>query len=185
MTDKKNKDVFLDFVKGATPIKKTNKQTRPVPKINNITELKNLKKDTSSVAPTLKEKQKNIPHTKFKIEKININKKLKKRQIYIEKKIDFHGHTLIQAKLIFIKTINDCFFEKKRCILFITGKGVRNKSTSTNEQTKRLYYGKIRNNFMNWVELEEVVQKILSVEKAGTTYGCDGAFIIYLRKNKN
>ena len=65
-------------------------------------------------------------------------------KIPINQKIDFHGHSLDEAKLLFINTINNCFSNNKRCILFITGKGA-NKTQSDNHDTSRLYYGKIRN----------------------------------------
>ena len=50
---------------------------------------------------------------------------------------------------------------------------------------QKLFYGKIRNSFLEWVNINEVKIKILSVEKADLKNGGDGAFFVYLRKNKN
>ena len=98
-------------------------------------------------------------------------------------KIDFHGFTTEEAKKKFFETIDSCFFTNKRCILFVTGKGM---STSHKAyDNKRLFYGKIRNEFLNWTHKNTVSKKILSVEQAGPSHGGDGAFFVYLRKNKN
>ena len=47
----------------------------------------------------------------------------------------------------------------------------------------KLYYGKIRENFFNWINRSDLQKYILSVEQAGIQYGADGAFFVYLRKN--
>ena len=120
--------------------------------------------------------------TRFKIEQSKVNKKLKKGTVNINRKIDFHGFTIEEAKIKFFETVETCFFTNKRCILFITGKG-----TNISQNTfgkKKLYYGKIRNEFLNWAHNKKISSKILSVEQAGPKHGGDGAFFIYLRKNK-
>ena len=119
----------------------------------------------------------------FKVEKSRINKKLKKGTINVDKKIDFHGLTVEEARIKFIETIDLCFATNKRCILFITGKGMKASSGALAE--KRLYYGKIRNEFLHWESAQEVRSKILNVQQANLENGGDGAFFVYLRKNKN
>ena len=120
----------------------------------------------------------------LKIQKTYINKKLRKGKILINKKIDFHGYSLEEAKELFLSTIINCFIKNYRCILFITGKGLNKKTTNTFQDNK-LYYGKIRNEFLNWVSIKEVQSKILNVQQANSKHGGDGAFFVYLRKNKN
>ena len=44
--------------------------------------------------------------------------------------------------------LSSCFLNNQRCILFITGKGIK-KNTINDFQEKKLYYGKLRNNFLN------------------------------------
>ena len=41
-----------------------------------------------------------------------------------------------------------------RCILFVTGKGLNQKKTNS-FQEKKLYYGKIRNEFLHWVSAQD------------------------------
>ena len=187
MTEKEKKDVFLQAVRGVTEIKKDKSlNTKIVP---NISPKKNVKKTNlqPGIIPLSKEKttvsniKKNY-HTQLEQGKIQINKKIKKNIIRINKKIDLHGLSLTEAKEIFINTIESCFFSDKRCILFITGKGL-NKKPNFPKETK-LYYGKIRENFLEWTTDNKVYSKILSTEQASPKYGGEGAFFVYLRKNK-
>ena len=113
----------------------------------------------------------------------NDKSKIKKGKIKIDKKVDFHGLSIDKAKNIFIKTINHCFYSNNRCILFVTGKGMR--KTDDDSRQIKLFYGKIRERFQQWVFEKEVAQKILKVAPADFSYGGDGAFFVYLRKNKH
>ena len=45
-------------------------------------------------------------------------------------------------------------------------------------------YGKIRGDIFNWANQKEVISKILNISPAGAAHGGDGAFFVYLRKNK-
>ena len=56
------------------------------------------------------------------------------------------------------------------------------KKHKTDNDNIKLYYGKIRQNFIIWISKNEVQQYILSVEQAGIEHGADGAFFVYLRK---
>lgn len=180
---KKNKDIFLQYLGEVTPIKKSNKNFKKIKKTN-FSSSKKYKKNTIINIGLNKNVQKNDGvDQNFKIEASPLNKKLKKGKIPIDKKIDFHGFSTNQAKKIFIETINDCFYANKRCILFVTGKGINR--GSFNNTNKKLYHGKIRNNFLEWVNQKEAASKILNMSPAGFLYGGDGAFFIYLRKNKH
>ena len=179
--NKKNDDAFLKSIIGTSPIKKNNKLKRKI-EIPSIERKKNtIKKNTIDV-PEVK-----IPRIQnksfYKIEKTSINKKLKKGKVPIDIKIDFHGMALFDAEILFVQTITDCYKRNKRCILFVTGKGVlrKNNEEKIYEDTK-LYYGKIRNNFFDWTKKSELQKQILSIEQAGLEYGGDGAFFVYLRK---
>ena len=183
MKKKDENNIFLESLTGVTPIKKKNNVKRSIPKQKLIIEKKiNIKKIETNKSST--KKATSILPKKFKIEKSSINRKLKKGKIPISQKTDFHGCSFEEAKQLFINTINNCFINNKRCILFITGKGV-NKKQSDNLGTSRLYYGKIRNSFLSWTAINEVRAKILNVEQANIENGGDGAFFVYLRKNRN
>ena len=54
-----------------------------------------------------------------------------------------------------------------------------------NSNKIKLFHGKIRENFQTWIFEKEVSSKILKVTPAGFFHGGDGAFFVYLRKNKN
>ena len=183
MIKKSENDIFLNSLKGVEPIKKNNKISKKIPTIKKSETTK--KKLTPKTPLTTGEKKDILPKKLFlKIEKNNINKKLKKGKIPINRKIDFHGCSLESAKSIFLKTINECYQKNLRCILFVTGKGIR-ALNNTNQNEKKLYYGKIRNEFTNWTSLAEVQSKILNIEQANNENGGDGAFFVYLRKLKN
>ena len=178
----KNKDAFLDSIRGATPIVKKNTLKKKSPPNNTkYNEVKKLD-DFKNKVPLNVEKK--IISSNFEIQKTNINKKLKKGRIQIDKKIDFHGLSVFDAETLFIKTIKSCYNKNQRCVLFVTGKGMLNKNNDMGESSK-LYYGKIRNSFDSWTRKEELQKYILSVEQANMEQGADGAFYIYLRKKKN
>ena len=138
---KKDKDFFEQILDDVRPLKKT----KTILKKYQI-DLKNydkilLKKDT-------KKKQTNIK-TKIKLQEKNIidndpafAKKIKKRKILINKKVDLHGFSLSEAEKEFDNTIQSCYSENIRCILFVTGKGLKN--TKGYENENKLYYGKIK-----------------------------------------
>ena len=113
---------------------------------------------------------------------------LKKGQIPIDKKIDFHGKILSQAEDEFHKTVIESYKQKKRCLLFITGKGLNKQQNLFDDKPNKvpkLFYGKIRGAFLEWIRKPELAKYILTTEKADFEHGGDGAFYVYLRKNKN
>lgn len=179
MNDKKN-DVFLNLIKGVSPLKKNNKVKKVIPINEKKQPIKNIPQFF------IKPKDHNITekiNSSFEIEKNNTNKLLKKGRIKIDKKIDFHGLSLLDAEELFVLTVKSCYKKNKRCILFVTGKGILKKNNEEQVETK-LYYGKIRNNFLLWTKKQELKSFILNVEQAGIEQGADGAFLIYLRKRK-
>ena len=185
---KKEDEAFLKSIVGTLPLNKTNKIQKTIPhnktilkkEMNVNHKIQEINKLTiTSNYITNKNEEKSI-HTN---EKNKINKKLKRGKISIDKKIDFHGYSLLEAEEIFSQTIKDCYINNLRCILFVTGKGILKKNEDTSSEVK-LYYGKIRNSFINWTKKEETQKLILSVEQANLEHGADGAFYVYLRKNK-
>jgi len=105
-----------------------------------------------------------------------------------DKKVDFHGKILSQAEDEFQKTVVESYKHKKRCLLFITGKGLhkqKNLFDDSLNKSPKLFYGKIREAFLEWVKKPELAKYILTTEKASFAHGGDGAFYVYLRKNKN
>ena len=116
------------------------------------------------------------------------NKMLRKGQVFIDKKIDFHGKILSQAEDEFQKTVIESYKQKKRCLLFVTGKGLNKQKNLFDgglDKSPKLFYGKIREAFLGWVKKPEMSKYILTTNKAGFEHGGDGAFYVYLRKNKS
>ena len=184
---KKNKDIFLQSIGNVKPLKKSNRNFKEI-NLSPIKTTKTVKAENKSNNITPKTK---IPKTKIEdeVNKNNLNKesyllkrKLRKGDVSIDRKVDFHGLSLEQAKRKFVKIIDECFYSNARCILFITGKGIKKSNYSTTHA--KLFHGIIRENFQKWVLEKGVASKILSVTPAGFSHGGDGAFFVYLRKSK-
>ena len=177
---KQDEEAFLKSVLGTSPLKKKNRVEKKIPE-HNKTFLKTRHIETKDIKNEKFFSKEIKTKSIFSLEKSSINKRLKKGKIPIDKKIDFHGLTVLDAEELFLDTIVECYNKKLRCILFVTGKGVLKKEKNDNENT-RLYYGKIRGSFIMWASKEDVQKYILSVEQASIHYGADGAFFVYLRK---
>ena len=107
--DKKNNDFFLQSIGKVKPLKKNNKSFNEL----NPTHIK------ETIKPKKVEKTRNIKQTiaikvennkkNYKIESASIEKKFKKGKILINKKVDFHGLSIEEAKIKFFWTIEECF----------------------------------------------------------------------------
>ena len=176
-------DLFLKQMKGVTPIKKNNKLSSQKNKTKNKT-IKENKKITKAKTPASEPKH-NLKNPKLILEKISIGKNIKKRFFKIDKKIDFHGKSLLEAEEIFSSTVTECFSRGDRCLLFVTGKGLFKIKNNDHSAEPKLYHGVIRAEFVSWVKSNKFLKYILSFERASIEHGGDGAFYVYLRKNKN
>ena len=149
-------DVFLKQMKGVSPIKKNNRIKKEDPKINYKSGKKNIVKKQKVITPNVSTVIKN---SEFSLEKIDLKKGIKKGSFHIDKKIDFHGKSLIESEEQFNNTIIESYNSGQRCLLFVTGKGL--------------------------FKSKKFSKYILSFEQASIEHGGDGAFYVYLRKNKN
>ena len=175
-------DVFLKQMKGVNPIKKNNRIKKEDPKTNYKSGKKNTIKQkkiiTPNVSPTIK-------NSEFSLEKIDLKKGIKKRFFYIDKKIDFHGKSLLDSEERFNNTIIESFNSGQRCLLFVTGKGLFKSKNYEESDKPKLYHGVIRSSFLEWAKSKKFSKYILSFGQASIEHGGDGAFYVYLRKNKN
>ena len=178
-------DFFINKMKGVKPIEKKDDFFKK----NNKRKLYNVKKDISVKESDLTTVKKiaNIKKSEFNISFSEINKDLKKGRVKIDKKIDLHGFSLIEAEGMFRNSIIKCYNNNMRCILFITGKGVNKKTTDdiNEDQKPKLFYGKIKNHITSWINDNSLNKYILTYQNAGIEHGGEGAIFIYLRKNKN
>ena len=176
-------DFFLKQMKGVTQIKKSDR-LQNTKLIKKTKWKKNYQKPNTNSAPK-KNITTKIQNTNLSLERVSIKKNIKKNILKIDKKIDFHGTTLLEAEEIFSSTVIDCFNQHKRCLLFITGKGVFKPKNHDESISPKLYHGVIRASFFDWVSSKKLSKYILSYEQASIEHGSDGAFYVYLRKNKN
>ena len=176
-------DFFLKKMKGVKPIKKD--------QINEIKKIKNKiigKKNTKLIeaeSNKIKPKEINQKNTQYKISFGEINKDLKKGRIKIDRRLDLHGYTLLDAYEKFKDEVIKLYNKNKRCMLVITGKGVHLKRKESTEENPKLFYGKIKKSIIDWIKEDQFKNYILTYQDAGFDHGGDGALFVYLRRKKN
>ncbi len=106
-------ELFLKQMKGVTQIKKNDRvRNTKIIKKNKWTK-NNQKPNTNSILE--KNTTTKIQNTNLSLEKVSIKKNIKKNILKIDKKIDFHGKSLLEAQEIFSSTVISCFNQHKRC----------------------------------------------------------------------
>tara|TARA_B100000029_G_scaffold266503_1_gene262436 strand:+ start:124 stop:660 length:537 start_codon:yes stop_codon:yes gene_type:complete len=174
-----NDDLFLKHMRGVSPIKKNNRVKKEEPK-NKKQFIKKITKKPNAEPPAF---DKVIKNSEFALEKIGLKKGIKKGSLRIDKKIDFHGKNLLESEEIFTSSILDNYNIGNRCLLFITGKGLKSNNIKNIDRPK-LYHSVIRAAFLEWVKSKKFSKYILSFEQAFVEHGGGGAFYVYLRKKK-
>ena len=172
-------ELFLKKMKGVKVFKKDEKFIK-IEKNKTKTEIKVEKNSATAKRVTDPIKSK----TDFKLTFGEINKELKRGKVKIDRRLDLHGYTLKEANDKFKNEVIKNYNKNNRCILVITGKGVLNKSNKKEEGSPKLYYGKIKNSILNWINDIEIKNLILTYQDAGIEHGGDGAIFIYLRTRK-
>lgn len=175
-------DVFLKQMKGVSPIKKKNRIKKEDFKTIYKSGKKNIPKQKKIIKPNVNTEKKN---SEFFLEKIDLKKGIKKGSFNIDKKIDFHGRSLLESEDLFNNTIIESYNSGQRCLLFVTGKGLYKSKNYEESDKPKLYHGIIRSSFVEWASSKKFSKYILSFEQASIEHGGDGAFYVYLRKNKN
>ena len=110
----------------------------------------------------------------------NTASKFVKGNFKIEARLDLHGYTEKGAFSAVLEFIRNCYIQKKRCVLIITGKGLKD--------DKRPWYeakGIINQALMGWLNNPEIRPFILSVSQAKQSDGGGGAFYILLKRQRN
>ncbi len=182
---KNSDDFFLKQMRGVSPIKKNNKVNKEASKTNYTFVKTNKTNKINQTGNKFFNPKKTIKNSEFNLEKVDLKKGIKKGSFNIDKKIDFHGKTLIESEERFASTILECYNGGKRCLLFVTGKGLFKLKHSENRDKPKLYHGVIRSSFIQWVKSNKFSKYILSFDQATIEHGGDGAFYVYLRKKKN
>ena len=176
-------DFFLKKMKGVKPIKKDATNEIKIIK-NKIIEKKNTKLIEAESKKT-KSKEINQKKTEYKISFGEINKDLKKGRIKIDRRLDLHGYTILNAYEKFRDEVIKLHNKDKRCMLVITGKGVHLKRKESTEENPKLFHGKIKKSIIDWIKEDQFKNYILTYQDAGFDHGGDGALFVYLRRKKN
>jgi len=176
-------DFFLKKMKGVKPIKKNPSNETKIIK-NKIIGKKNtdlIEAESNKIKP----KEINQKKTQYKISFGEINKDLKKGRIKIDRRLDLHGYTLLDAYEKFKDEVIKLYNKNKRCMLVITGKGVHLKRKESTEENPKLFHGKIKKTIIDWIKEDQFKKYILTYQDAGFDHGGDGALFVYLRRKKN
>lgn len=96
---------------------------------------------------------------------------LKKGDVTIDAKLDLHGLFLEDAHQRALTFIKNAYAAGHRTVLIITGKGAHET-------------GAIKNEFPHWLQDPALKQIILRSKSAHGKHGGDGAYYIFLKKNK-
>ena len=107
---------------------------------------------------------------------------LKRGKLKPEFILDLHGMNTATAKKRSIEFIRFNYLNGKRLLLIITGKG---KSLKTSFFENKTQIGIIRKSLKAWLYESDMRTKILGVVSSHINHGGEGAFYIYLKKNKN
>lgn len=96
----------------------------------------------------------------------------------IEAKLDLHGMTLAAAERAVTTFIADAAAQNRRVVLIVTGKGMR-------LEGGRVFGGRIRAEFPNWLERAENRARVAGVRAAHPRHGGSGAFYVLLRRRRS
>ncbi|MDQ7017721.1 MAG: Smr/MutS family protein [Robiginitomaculum sp.] len=97
------------------------------------------------------------------------HKKVRRGQVQAQARIDLHGKRHDEARAYLLRRLEECAYEHIRCVLVITGRGIRDE-------------GVLRTGLPNWMG-EGVFRTLVSgYAPAHTRHGGKGAWYIFLRK---
>lgn len=97
----------------------------------------------------------------------------------IDAVFDLHGHTQSSARAALYGFLLEARARGYECVLIITGKGVRRDALEGG-------FGKgvLRARFRDWVREDDFRQHITRVSAAHPRHGGDGAFYVFLKRNR-
>ncbi|WP_026942843.1 Smr/MutS family protein [Hellea balneolensis] len=98
----------------------------------------------------------------------NQDKKTRRGQVTIDSKIDLHDMTQAQAKPALMKAIIRASNRNHKCVLVVTGKGLRGE-------------GVLRRNFISWIGDPQIRPLIATYAQAHIKHGGSGAWYVFLK----
>ena len=109
----------------------------------------------------------------------NTASKFVKGQFKIEAQLDLHGFSEKEAFTEVINFISDSYAKKRRCVLIITGKGIRNETDAWYESK-----GVIKEALPVWLNNSDIRPFILSISYAQQADGGEGAVYVLLKRQR-
>ncbi len=107
--------------------------------------------------------------------------KMKRGKLGIEAKIDLHGMTLAQAHPTLNGFIQRTHAQGKRLVLVVTGKGKSGTSGTGPIPERR---GVLRQQVPHWLMAPPLGALVIQVTPAHLKHGGEGAYYVYLRRNR-
>ncbi len=96
------------------------------------------------------------------------HRRLSRGDVPIDRRLDLHGHTAVQAELKLRKFLEDAFYGGCRCVLVITGKGA----------------GVLKGHMPGWLRRAPLSELVLAFVEARPADGGGGAFYVLFRRRR-
>ena len=106
--------------------------------------------------------------------------KLKRGRLSPEARIDLHGMTIAQAHPALLHFIQNSAAMDRRLVLVITGKG----KTRDDGGPIPVRHGVLRHQVPHWLHSQPLKSHILQITEAHLKHGGQGAYYVYLRRNR-
>ena len=110
--------------------------------------------------------------------------KYKNKNFVKSKSIDLHGYSLDQANTVIEKFIYESFKEKVSKLIVVTGKGLHSQNQKDPYVSNKL--GILKYSVPEFINNNNSLMNLIKeIKEAKIEDGGEGAFYIYLKKNKN
>ena len=110
--------------------------------------------------------------------------KYKNKNFVKSKSIDLHGYSLDQANRVIEKFIHESFKEKVNKLIVVTGKGLHSQNQKDPYVSNKL--GILKYSVPEFINNNNSLMNLIKeIKEAKIQDGGEGAFYIYLKKNKN
>tara|TARA_R110002072_G_scaffold268233_1_gene427262 strand:- start:376 stop:951 length:576 start_codon:yes stop_codon:yes gene_type:complete len=110
------------------------------------------------------------------------SEKLRRGKIVIEGRLDLHGMTQNEAYDALLHFIPRMQAQGKRCVLVITGKGMRQYAGDPSSERT---IGVLRQKAPEWLGSSPLNQYVLKVQEAQKKHGAEGAIYVLLRRHRD
>jgi DNA-nicking Smr family endonuclease len=108
----------------------------------------------------------------------DIDRSLSRGKVSPDAKLDLHGLTLAAAERAVARFLEETSGRDYRIVLIVTGKGIR-------EEAGRFVGGRIRAEFVGWLNRPENRARVRGVRPAHPRHGGSGAFYVLLRRRSS